>query len=153
MLTIENPQAIEVIKSFSDHFKNDINNILNGKNITIVTINEQHERFALVATTEDPFAANKLFQPAMVAINEQVCQQLELTQEEQYAMIAHEIGHVLDNSPRQENNYLEREYNADQFTINLGLSNELKAGLEKVVNSGNYSKERQDIEERIKRLA
>jgi Zn-dependent protease with chaperone function len=152
MILFRNPQNIEIFTSFVCQFEKVISDVLNDKTITICCINEQHKRFSEVATKNDPFATNTAFNPPFIAINEQVCQKLSLTQEEQYAMIAHEIGHILDNSPSEKNNPLNREYTADQFTIRLELSEELKTGLKKIINSGNYPSETESIKERIKKF-
>lgn len=149
MILFKNSQNIEIFKSFVDQFENSINENYNGDRITIAIINELHPHFSCIAYDNDPFAKNV----NNIAINEQICQQLNLTQEEQYAMIAHEIGHILDNTPREIDNQLYREYNADQFAVKLNLTNELKTGLEKFMKSGNYPEENEAIKERIKKLS
>ena len=152
MILLRNPQNIEIFTSFVYQFEKVMSDELINSTITICCINEHHERYCTVATENDPFATNTSLNPPFIAINEQVCQELSLTQEEQYAMIAHEIGHILDKSPREKNNPLNREYNADQFASKLELSKELKTGLEKIINSGNYPCETESIKERIKKL-
>ncbi len=149
MILFKNLQIIEVFNSFGDQFENAINENYNGNTITIVVLNEQHPFFKAIANDNDPFARNF----NNIAINEQVCQQLNLTQEEKFAMIAHEIGHILDNTPKDINNRLNREYNADQFAVKLNLSKELKTGLEKLIESGDYPEENEGLKERIKKLS
>lgn len=152
MILFNNPQNIEVIKSFIDIFNTKINKDDNESTITICIINQEHQLFNAVAAENDPFATNTTMKPLIIAINEKVCQILDLTLQEQYAMIAHEIGHIIDNTPKEKNSK-SREYNADQFAVKLGLSQELKTGLEKIIGSGNYLNESKDITERIKRLS
>ena len=149
MILFKNQQNIEVFNSFVDQFENAINENYNGNTISIVVMNEQHPFFKAIANDNDPFA--RKFNN--IAINEQVCHQLNLTQEEKFAMIAHEIGHILDNTPRDMNNQLNREINADEFAIKLNLSKELNTGLEKLIESENYSEENKGLEERIKKLS
>ena len=150
MISFKNPQNIDVFESFFGEFE-EVNDIFND-DIEILGINEQHILFSAVATKDDPFATNTSIKPVCIAINEQICQKLDLTQKEQYAMIAHEIGHILDSSPREENNQLGREFNADLFAVKLGLSKELKTGLEKIVASGNYIAEDDCLNKRIKEI-
>ena len=152
MITFNNPQNIEVFELFVKQFEIKINEIITEETITIFGINERHELFHYVASKNDPFATNPIMTPLVVAINEQVCTNLKLIQEEKNAMIAHEIGHILDKTPIDINCQLKREYNADQFAINLNLFNELKTGLEKIIQSGNYSEETEGIKERIKKI-
>jgi hypothetical protein len=153
MIIFKNPQNIEVFNSFVDQFEKVINQIFKEDIITICSINEQHTLFKCVANQNDPFATNTIMTPLVIAINEKVCLQLKLSQEEQHAMIAHEIGHILDKSPREINNQLNREYNADQFTIKLNLNKHLKTGLEKIIASGNYSEETEGLKERINKMS
>lgn len=152
MISFTNPQNIKVFKSFVDQFEKIINETVNCETITISGINEQHKYFNAVAKKNDPFATNPVLDQSIIAINEQICLQLKLSPEEQYAMIAHEIGHILDTNPREINNQLNREYNADQFAINLNLTKELKTGLEKIIESKNYPEEIEDLKKRMKKL-
>jgi Zn-dependent protease with chaperone function len=149
MILFKNQQNIEVFNSFIDQFENAINQNYDGNMITIVVMNEQHPFFKAIANDNDPFARNSM----NIAINEQVCQQLKLTQDEKYAMIAHEIGHILDSTPKETNNQLSREHNADQFAVKLNLTIELKTGLEKLIESGNYPEENEGLKERIEKLS
>ena len=152
MIIFKNPQKIEIFKSFLEQYGKQINKNDLEDEITIVGINEKHKLFSAVSTIEDPFATNISISPLLITINEPLCEQLKFTKEEKYAMITHEIGHILDKTVRENNNQLNREFNADQFSINLGLSKELKSGLEKIIESGKYEKEVKDINERIKKM-
>ena len=153
MLQFINRQNIAIFNSFSENFLKVINEIHDGNTITIEIINSQHPFFSAVADSTDPFATNTIMNPQVITINEQVCLHLNLTQEKQYAIIAHEIGHILDDTARQPNNQLIRECNADQFAVNLGLSQYLISGLEKIIDCSDYSNERAAIICRIKKLA
>jgi Zn-dependent protease with chaperone function len=153
MILFENPQKIEIFKSFVDQFEKEIDENFNEDTCTIFGINEQHPLFSAIANSTDPCAYNRIVKPLSIAINEKVIQQLKLTNEEQYAMIAHEIGHILDKTPRDMNNQLIREFNADQFAVNLNLTKELKTGLEKLIESGDYPEENEGLKERIKKLS
>lgn len=54
-------------------------------------------------------------------------------------MLAHEIGHSIDTTDR--NKHHEREVNADIFAIQLEFKTSLVSGLQKLINSGDYSEE------------
>ena len=95
MIIFKNPQNIEIFKSFIDEFDKVINENFNAKTITICAINNTNKYFNFIASQTDPFATNLIITPFIVAVNEDVCLQLNLTQKEQHAMIAHEIGHIL----------------------------------------------------------
>lgn len=153
MIQLTNKHNIEVFNSFSDKYLKVINEIHRDNKISIGIINSVDSKFNYVASPEDPFATSTIMNPIVIAINEEVCVKLKLTQKEQHAMLAHEIGHILDKTQRLTNNQLIREYNADQLAIDLGLSQELKSGLEKIIKSGDYSNENLDIKKRIKKLS
>lgn len=153
MIQLTCKHNIKIFNSFSDKYLKFINEIHGDNTISIGIINSEDSIFNCVASLEDPFASSTIMNPVVIAINEEVCIKLKLTQEEQHAMLAHEIGHILDKTQRLPNDQLIREYNADQFAIDLGLSQELKSGLEKIINSGDYSNENLDIKERIKKLS
>lgn len=154
MITFRNDHPINFVQAFIERFELQINELTQELSITILYINEQDSRYGYITSNSEPFATNPLFtNPFIVAINEALCEHLSLSQEEKFAMIAHEIGHILDETPREANNQLIREINADQFAINLGLSNELRSGLEKFIQSGNYTDVANDLNARINRLA
>lgn len=154
MILFKNPQNIELFKTFIEQFDKPINELVKIETITICFINEQHKRYGFVGDANEPFVTNtKINNPTPIGMNEIVCGQLKLTQEEIFAMIAHEIGHILDKTLREANNQLERELNADQFAIKLNLSNQLKSGLEKFIESENYKDVVEDLSERIKKLS
>lgn len=56
-----------------------------------------------------------------------------MTREEQFAFIAHEIGHILmtHNNDRTED-YILKELKADEVAIKLGLKESLLSGLKKI---------------------
>ncbi len=67
---------------------------------------------------------------------------------EQFAMLFHELGHILDHTPRIGNGF-QRELNADQFAVDFGLSEDLATGLTKLVESGRYQETSGDMNRRI----
>ena len=70
--------------------------------------------------------------PEIIIVDLSVCQKLALTDEESFACIAHEIGHILDLTPNDELHRDERELNADKKVIELGLQKQLISTLEKI---------------------
>ena len=78
-----------------------------------------------------PFEARK--DAKLIFYNASVCTMMELTDEEQYACITHEIGHLLDETPLPEGQTTseEREFNADKKVIELGLQEHLISALRK----------------------
>ena len=64
----------------------------------------------------------------------EIIRKYNLTIEEQFDFVAHELGHILMRCNNQDvDDYLEKEMQADSFAIELGLQNELISGLEKIM--------------------
>lgn len=66
--------------------------------------------------------------------NEARCDELEMTDEERFSCIAHELGHYYDDTERNEHNRQIREMNADIFAVSIGLGNSLLSVLYKFRN-------------------
>ena len=68
-----------------------------------------------------------------IAYNSKLIKHYELTKEEQFAFIAHEIGHILmvHYNDRTED-YILKEVKADDVAIKLGLKESLLSGLRKI---------------------
>lgn len=63
-----------------------------------------------------------------------ICSTCNFTQEEEFALIAHELGHLnvrLNNIKCKD--IQDEEYKADEYAIKLGLGNELKSALGKIL--------------------
>ena len=79
--------------------------------------------------------------------NERVVKTCDLTENECYACIAHELGHAFDDTPRGTD---EREYNADNFAKELKLGKDLISVLQKFKNA--YPDNKIDFTDRIRCL-
>lgn len=83
--------------------------------------------------------------------NEARCNEIELTDEERFSCIAHELGHYYDETEKNEYNDNIREMNADRFAVSLELGEHLLSTLKKfrVIFDGD---DRERIDERINNL-
>ena len=83
--------------------------------------------------------------------NEARCNEIELTDEERFSCIAHELGHYYDETEKNEYNGKIREMNADRFAVSLELGEHLLSVLNKfrIIFDGN---DRERIDERINNL-
>lgn len=142
-----NPQKITIVQEFIDEFGASLIAESPSSNIDFVFINEEHDRSQWIATPNTPFATNPLF-PGVIVMNERICAELMLDNREQFSMLFHEIGHVLDSTERVGNGF-NRELNADQLAAKFGLSEALASGLTKIVESGKYKDTETDMCERI----
>ena len=79
---------------------------------------------------------------AGIVFNDPIIQSLSLTKEEQFASIAHEIGHILYFYLVNQNDYPKpqgEEIFADKIVCKIGLSVPLASVIEKLEHSGWYS--------------
>lgn len=151
MIEFENPQNLEIFTSFKVEFDAVLKEKCN-MDFKIYGINTEHKLAPYITVNDDPFATNTTIKPLTILFNELICKELKLTPKEHYAMIAHEVGHIIDSTPRIENE-MQREKNADMFAVELGLKEDLLNGLRKIIESGKYSNEVKGIEERIEYLS
>ncbi len=72
---------------------------------------------------------------------------------EEMAIIAHELGHIIafisKEVPKEQ---LQKEYQADDFSIFLGLADELKSALKKMVEADICPDSNKDMQKRIDRI-
>lgn len=85
----------------------------------------------------------------IVGLSQEICDCIGLATTEIYAMIAHEIGHILDSRNKDR---IPREIVADSLAVTLGLKTALISGLRKLIDSNNYPDESRNMEGRIKVL-
>ena len=83
--------------------------------------------------------------------NEARCNEIELTDEERFSCIAHELGHYYDETDKNEHNRQIRAINADMFAVSLGLGKNLLNVLNKYRNIFN-GVDRERIDERINNI-
>lgn len=71
-----------------------------------------------------------------IVINEELCSKLNLTINDKFAAIAHEIGHIMFYF--LENKQTNEELKADEFACKIGLSAELSGLLQKIKDANIY---------------
>ncbi len=77
---------------------------------------------------------------AEIVINKKKCEELELSEQEIHAAIAHEIGHVIFFFIEDKENKKDmEEVICDQYACRMGLADSLISLLDKLISSGDYS--------------
>lgn len=145
-----NVSNINIFDSFFKLHGLSINAILNENESTEIKIfdsNRQEGKAILLPS--DYLASNPVLGYKNIAMNEVNCAIIDLTIEEKYAMIAHEIGHIFDSSKDLTNSQLQKEITADEMACNIGLQNDLISGLMKIINSMSHSDMNEQIQKRI----
>ncbi len=91
------------------------------------------------------------------------CSRFNFSQGEEFALIAHELGHANIKKNNIQCKGLQEEFEADDYAVGLGLRSELKSALENICRgyqdiSGGFfdmfglQDPKKDLEERITRL-
>lgn len=97
-----------------------------------------NEPYAMYIYNNDICAATTI---AGIVFNESLIKSLHLTKEEQFASIAHEIGHILYYYLENKDDYpkpLGEEFFADKISCKIGLSASLTSVINKLEHSGLY---------------
>ncbi|MBQ8462837.1 MAG: hypothetical protein IJ544_01825 [Prevotella sp.] len=81
-----------------------------------------------------------------IAMNASMCEAYRLDEDEMTAMLFHEIGHIV--YPNEVDGF-EKEHRADGLAISVGLGEALKSGLQKLVDTGMFREEKEEMIRRI----
>lgn len=107
------------------------------------SLRDRTERIAVVVPGDilagvfcdsEPFAFNKAINKGSIWYNECKVNEIGLDQEECYACIAHELGHMMDPNPRNPGHQHDREFYADSIACKLGLGNSMISALYKMID-------------------
>ena len=98
-----------------------------------------------------PYISNHVVNEIMR--NEDVYLKCDFNREEEYAIIAHELGHILNGirGEKSEDKLIE-EMNADQMAARIGLSEQMKSAIQKMIDLNINPENNTQMQERINRL-
>ena len=145
-----NTYKIPLFDSFFDNYSEIINNMVDeSQSSEIVIVSSNHKNAGFIIGPNDYFTTNPIFKTKNIAYNEDNCDKIELTIQEKYAFIAHELGHIYDTRNYNENESLAKEINADEMACKIGLQEYLISGLQKIIDNDTNVKTVDDIIERI----
>ena len=82
----------------------------------------------------EPFVFNRVINKGSIWYNEYKVNEIGLDQEECYACIAHELGHMMDPNQRNLEHQQDREITADRIACELGLGNSMISALNKMID-------------------
>ena len=89
---------------------------------------------AKVFWDSEPFVFNRVINKGSIWYNEYKVNEIGLDQEECYACIAHELGHMMDPNQRNLEHQQDREITADRIACELGLGNSMISALNKMID-------------------
>lgn len=82
----------------------------------------------------EPFVFNRAINKGSIWYNEYKVNEIGLDQEECYACIAHELGHMMDPNQRNPEHQQDREIYADSIACDLGLGDSMISALHKMID-------------------
>lgn len=110
----------------------------NSEHIDDIGMNEPDPFGCFINKTE--YDASSTY--AEIVINKKKCEELELSDQEIHAAIAHEIGHVIFFFIEDKENKKDmEEVICDQYACRMGLADSLISLLDKLIGSGDYSQD------------
>lgn len=129
-----NDCEIPIFVKFRERFNNDA-----YTNICIWEIKENETHYDY-----QPFSSIIGTYP-IICYDAVVCDKHELTEDEYIACIAHELGHIMDSTPNDDEHHNKRELNADKKVIEIDLEKPLISALEKMCKGDELTQQRLSV--------
>ena len=127
---VRNPE----IQLFTDFIKRFEDAELLRNRMERITVVLPEDSLAGAFWDSEPFAFNKAINKGSIWYNEYKVNEIGLDQEECYACIAHELGHMMDPNQRNLEHQQDREITADRIACELGLGNSMISALNKMID-------------------
>ena len=131
MITFVRNPEIQLFTDFINRFGNAESLRDRTERITVVL---PEDSLAGAFCDSEPFAFNKAINKGSIWYNECKVNEIGLDQEECYACIANELGHMMDSSQRNLEHQQDREITADRIACELGLGNSMISALNKMID-------------------
>ena len=97
---------------------------------------------------DSPYTSNHVVNEIMRS--EEIYIRCGFTIEEEYAILAHELGHMIAGVRGEKvQNNLQEEKSADQMTVNLGLADHMKSAIQKMINLAIHPENNAEMLQRI----
>ena len=131
MITFVRNPEIQLFTDFINRFGNAESLRDRTERITVVL---PEDSLAGAFCDSEPFAFNKAINKGSIWYNECKVNEMGLDQDECYACIAHELGHMMDPNQRNLEHQQDREITADRIACELGLGNSMISALNKMID-------------------
>lgn len=129
-----NVDSIELFDRFKQKYKKIVDPIFEDADIDLVNfIGNSGPYASFLLGPQDYFKSNN----DTVAYHEANCNAIGFGENEKFAIIAHELGHILHHANNYNNNHLLKEIDADSMAVSLDLTKPLIDGLTIFLESGN----------------
>ena len=127
---VRNPE----IQLFTDFIKRFEDAELLRNRMERITVVLPEDSLAGAFWDSEPFVFNRVINKGSIWYNEYKVNEIGLDQEECYACIAHELGHMMDPNQRNLEHQQDREIYADSIACKLGLGNSMISALNKMID-------------------
>ena len=127
---VRNPE----IQLFTDFIKRFEDAELLRNRMERITVVLPEDSLAGAFWDSEPFAFNRAINNGSIWYNEYKVNEIGLDQEECYACIAHELGHMMDPNQRNPEHQQDREIYADSIACDLGLGDSMISALHKMID-------------------
>ena len=127
---VRNPE----IQLFTDFIKRFEDAELLRNRMERITVVLPEDSLAGAFWDSEPFVFNRVINKGSIWYNEYKVNEIGLDQEECYACIAHELGHMMDPNQRNLEHQRDREIYADSIACKLGLGDSMISALHKMIN-------------------
>ena len=127
---VRNPE----IQLFTDFIKRFEDAELLRNRMERITVVLPEDSLAGAFWDSEPFAFNRAINNGSIWYNEYKVNEIGLDQEECYACIAHELGHMMDPNQRNLEHQQDREIYADSIACKLGLGDSMISALNKMID-------------------
>ncbi len=129
-----NVDSIDLFDRFKQEYEEIVNAIFGDASIDLVNFIGSNNPYAgFLLGPQDYFKSNN----DTVAYHEENCNTIGFGENEKFAIIAHELGHILHRADNYNDNHLLKEMDADFMAVSLGLTESLIDGLTIFLVSGN----------------
>ena len=127
---VRNPE----IQLFTDFIKRFEDAELLRNRMERITVVLPEDSLAGAFWDSEPFVFNRVINKGSIWYNEYKVNEIGLDQEECYACIAHELGHMMDPNQRNPEHQQDREIYADSIACKLGLGDSMISALHKMID-------------------
>lgn len=131
MITFVRNPEIQLFTDFINRFGNAESLRDRTERIAVVVPGDM---LAGVFCDSEPFAFNRAINNGSIWYNECKVNEMGLDQEECYACIVHELGHMMDPNQRNLEHQQDREIYADRIACKLGLGDSMISALHKMID-------------------
>lgn len=152
MFKFNNLDNTEIFNKFYKIYGNRVVSINTEINVCCSTSGKgeiTNNKFTNDLIKDTPYAYNSYYNE--IIKSDEVCKSCNLNNDEEMALIAHELGHIYIAHNKIE--CKNEEFEADDYVKKIGLSSHLKSALRKMLKSNISPEQNDELQKRIERIS